>query len=288
MADPHAVEELKRQLRREVSLFCGRPAGCREPVRATLDELSKARWRGVLFGGALRSLLWSRRKRNRLGQPRDIDIVVSDVEINSLKDHFRQFPFRETRFGGLHFKRAAWEFDIWPLHRTWMFSWDARLSPTFDVLPQTTVFNLEAVAVELWPLPGQPRALFSGDDQFFHGILDEVLELNRPENPFPQLTVIRALLLASRIEYGLGPRLCEYIAKHGPEISGGELRELQMKHYGRTVAPEQLLRRWIERVDQAVNHGTPERLILPLGHQIPLFDFDDLTGDLRLLHGEPV
>src|SRR5436309_4806313 len=134
MADLRAVEELKRLLRREVSQFCGRPAASREPVRSILDELSQAHWQGVLFGGTLRSLLWSRRKRNRLGQPRDIDIVVGGVEISSLKDRFNRFPFRETRFGGLHFKRASWEFDIWPLHRTWMFARDTQLSPSFEAL----------------------------------------------------------------------------------------------------------------------------------------------------------
>ena len=42
--------------------------------------------------------------------------------------------------------------------------------------------------MEIWPYEGRQRALFSGNDQFFEGILSKTIELNRADNPFPQLS----------------------------------------------------------------------------------------------------
>src|SRR4051812_48642791 len=61
-------------------------------------------------------------------------------------------------------------------------------------LPETTFFNLEAIAVDVWPQIGKARSIYSGDDQFFEGIITRTLELNRPENPFPGLCIVRSLV----------------------------------------------------------------------------------------------
>ena len=75
----------------------------------------------------------------------------------------------------------------------------------FSALPSTTPFNLEAIAVDAWPYAARSREVFSGDDQFFEGVLSRTLELNRADNPFSALTVVRALVLAAELGFRIGP-----------------------------------------------------------------------------------
>jgi hypothetical protein len=117
-----------------------------------------------------------------------------------------------------------------------MLQHDTSLHPGFESLPYTTFFNLEAVAIEVWPRQrGTARRIFSGDDQFFRGILNRELELNRPENPFPSLCVVRSLIMGIRLGYCFGPKLTEYLREHGQRLTAGELEQVQLKHYGTLV-----------------------------------------------------
>ena len=140
---------------------------------------------------------------------------------------------RRTRFGGLQLRRGDWRFDVWPVGETWAFRGDLSGKPAdFAALPSTTPFNLEAIAVEAWPSDGGPRAIFSGNDQFFEGILTRTIELNRGDNPFPELTVVRALVLASELRFKIGPLLASYIGEIGPSMSEEVVEQIQVSHYG--------------------------------------------------------
>ncbi len=75
-----------------------------------------------------------------MGRPRDIDIVVSGANIDNLRDTFRPFIMRETRFGGLQLARQNWQFDLWPLEKTWAFTQDHCNDQDFEALPFTTFF----------------------------------------------------------------------------------------------------------------------------------------------------
>ena len=227
------VSELKRKLLEEVRTFFRRNGSVwKEPILDVLQDLRQSNVQAVLFGGTLRSLLVSRIFEAKPGRPRDIDVVVSGVPLSRLEEQFSDILTRRTRFGGLHLKRGTWQFDIWPVNETWAFRQNYSGPANFEQLPLTTTFNLEAVAVEAWSTDGRPRALFSGNDQFFDGILSRTVELNRADNPFPELTVVRALVLASELRFKIGPRLAGYIANVGSSLSEEYLERVQASHYG--------------------------------------------------------
>ncbi len=145
---------LKKRLLAEVARFCQDDGRLwKKPIVRTLRELRDTATQAVFFGGTLRSLLVSRVYRLRPGRPRDVDIVVAGATIERLRERFEEIVSRETRFGGLQLRRRDWQFDIWPLDRTWAFVRDAAPA-VFSALPSTTFFNLEAIAVEIWARPG--------------------------------------------------------------------------------------------------------------------------------------
>ena len=228
------VADLKSKLLEEVRfLFRRNGAAWKEPILDVLHDLRQSNIQAVLFGGTLRSLLASRIFQGKPGRPRDIDVVVSGAPLSRLEEQFADILARRTRFGGLQLKRGAWRFDLWPVADTWAFKHDHRGGDVgFSELPSTTTFNVEAIAVEVWTTGGRPRALFSGDDQFFKGILARTIELNRADGPFPELTVVRALILASELRFKLGPRLTRYIRNAASSISEGVVERVQGSHYG--------------------------------------------------------
>jgi hypothetical protein len=269
------ISQLKELLLQDVaSLYRRDDREWSKPIVETLHQLRETSVEAVLFGGTLRSLLLSRLQSGRFGRPRDIDIVVSGASVDQLRERFQQSFRRETRFGGIQLQRMSWQFDIWPLERTWAFQSEPKLSPLFATLPSTTFFNLEAVAIDAWASRGRKRVIYSGDDQFFHGLLDKVLEVNREENPFPTLCVVRALVFASSTGFAIGPRLAAYLAKHSA-VSDHELTEVQCKHYGQVRLSCEVMRRWL---DTAVSHievnpGAP--LSLPKLGQLTLWADDE-------------
>ena len=220
--------ELKKWLLEEVDNFCRRDnQGWKTPIIDTLDELHKPNLNAVFFGGTLRSLLIGRVVASNLRRPRDIDIVVSGVVLDNLREQFRETISRETRFGGLQLSRSKWQFDVWPLQNTWAFVHDSMADPSFTNLPYTTFLNLEAIAVEVWGQPGHQRKMFSGNDQFFDGIINRTVDINKEDNPFPQLCVVRSLILSSSLGFKISPKLAYYIDKHGHDISKNDIGHIK-------------------------------------------------------------
>lgn len=216
------------------------------PIAQALRDLRQCGGRAVFFGGAIRSLLISRLLYGRLGRPRDLDIVVDKISMGRLRERFFSDIVRENRFGGIHFRRAAWDFDIWPLKHTWAYLRDSVDIPTFEGLPGTTFFNLEAVAVEVWPEDGMSRSIFSGCDQFFEGVFSRTLEINREDNPFPALCIARALVMARGMDLSVGPRLLRYLSENIGSIPNDELCSVQVKHYGKVRVSPLLARQWVD------------------------------------------
>jgi len=261
-----AIEYLKKYILHDIGYLCRRVDRLWiAPIVRTLRDIQQTQNRAVFFGGTLRSLLISRVRHGRLGRPRDVDIVVDGVSVDTLRESLQDMISRETRFGGLKLRRMNWEFDVWPLHKTWAFVKDGCSAPAFEALPFTTFFNLEAIAVDVWAAPGSTRRIYSGDDQFFDGIISQTIDLNREENPFPALCVVRALIMASALDFSIGPRLARYLATHGPEIANVELEGVQHKHYGRLRHDARTMRTWIEEVQRCIdrNDGEPVRLRVP-------------------------
>jgi len=133
-----------------------------------LTKLRKAQWQAVFFGGTLRSLLLGRNFFPVAGKTRDIDIVVKGTGIEELRNQYLAYLYRETRFGGLKLQRSEWQFDLWPLDKTWALKHEGSVTADFDVLPSTTTFNLEAIGSRGMATTGKPRVVFSGANQFFY------------------------------------------------------------------------------------------------------------------------
>lgn len=233
MAARMTVPELKKLLRAEVcGLFRQDDRLWKRPIVEMLRELRESGLQAVVFGGTLRSLLYSRLYECRPGRPRDVDLVVRGASLRDVEKRFGEYLARRTRYGGLCLKREGWQFDVWPVGDTWAFRHENYRNAGFAELPFTTPFNLEAIAVEAWPCVGRPRQVFSGDDQFFEGILSMVVELNCTDNPYPALTVVRGLVLATDLGYHVGPRLADYIVTYGSSMTESQFDEQQLGHYG--------------------------------------------------------
>ena len=256
------VPDLKRRLLREVgSLFHRNGSVWKEPILDVVQDLRQSKVPAVLFGGTLRSLLVSRIFHGTPGRPRDIDIVVSGATLSQLEERFGHILERRTRFGGLRLQHRAWQFDVWPVGETWAFKHDHGAAPAdFAALPTTTTFNLEAVAVEAWPYEGRRRALFSGNDQFFEGILGKTIELNREDNPFPELTVVRGVILASELRFKIGPRLAGYIGEVGASMNEDVVERIQASHYGHARMNSRTLQGFIATIVRLTRDGQSGQL----------------------------
>jgi len=256
------ISGLKRTLLEEVrGLFRSNGSAWKEPILEVLEDLRRSNVQAVLFGGTLRSLLVSRIFQGKFGRPRDVDIVVSGAPLSTLERKFSDIIARRTRFGGLQLKRGRWHFDVWPVGETWAFQQNRGIAATFSELPSTTTFNLEAIAVEAWSKDRRPRAVFSGNDQFFEGILTRTLELNRADNPFPELTVVRAVTLAAELRFRIGPVLSSYVARFGLSLGEKDFDRIQASHYGYPRMNGRTLKQFVELI--ASRSSQPTSIALP-------------------------
>jgi hypothetical protein len=279
------ISQLKAMLLKDVAYLCRRDDLLwTEPIVRTLREIREAGVQAVLFGGTLRSLLLSRLRHQRLGRPRDLDIVVAGSSLDELRERFRASITRETRFGGLVLERMNWHFDVWPLQRTWAFLQDDTQLPRFSALPFTTFFNLEAIAVDVWTSPGRPRAIYSGDDQFFKGIILRTLEINHEDNPFPALCIVRSLIMAWSTGFSMGPRLARYLMLHGPTISDVELEDTQRRHYGQIRCDVNTMRRWLDHLAERHTRNSQSTVVLPIPYQRRLWPEEEDGGSRLNLH----
>lgn len=279
------ILRLKQALLRDVAALIQRQdIQWRHAISAVVRELRSASVPTVIFGGTLRSLLLSRlRSRPSFGRPRDLDFVVADVSLDNLRSRLQKHLVRQTRFGGLKLLRDSWQFDVWPVHQTWAIREDESLEPRFDSLPRTTFFNLEAIAVEAWAAPGKVRVMYSGDDQFFHGVIERTIEINREENPFPALCVVRSLVLASQTQFAVGPRLAEYLSIQRKSLSDADLVDAQQRHYGYQRLEKREMRAWLDRVAEDHERSPESRIVLPMARQLNLWEDDAESSDDMLV-----
>lgn len=277
MAKCQQIELLKKLLRDEVALFCRHDdVNWKRSISETIDEIRERTWGAVFFGGTLRSLLLSRLNNNSPGRPRDIDIVIDGASPEELRGSFEPFISRQTRFGGLQLKRINWQFDVWPLSETFALKERGIEFPDFEDLPTTTFFNIEAVAIEIWPRRGHARRIFSTDDQFFHGIINRTIEINREVNPFPELCVVRALVMAANLQWKVGCRLLSYLAKHGSRMSPSDFEAIQKTHYGKVQWSGSLFTEAMKEVHSAMQHKVAEAVELSLPGQLTFWPEEDV------------
>jgi hypothetical protein len=255
---------LRSQLRR----FLQETAPWKLPLQEFVKMFGLSGWQSVVFGGVLRDLvLYGPAKR-----PRDVDIVV-DCFPDDLATWLSEFPFQRTRFGGFRIQHRKWSFDIWSLKDTWAFK-HGHMAATFENLPKTTFFNIEAIAAQLNSPPRRKRRLYSFG--FTKAISSRILDINFEPNPFPQLCIIRGLLTAARHRLLVSPRLAEYMTQNADRTEIAEIVRVQFKHYGVVRLRSQDIVTWLDHIEcrLSLDPGAPIRLPGTASEQLSLPTFD--------------
>lgn len=188
--------------------FLGSRSRERRLLAQALASISSTGWPCVIVGGLPRSLAIPGSKLS----PRDVDVVVGGVSTEDLRGAFGEMVTRDTKFGGLVLNVHGWRLDIWALEETWGFRTGIVPAPSFENLPLTTFLNIDAIAMELNPRPGRPRRIF--ECGFFDAILNRVVEVNLEDNPHPVSCVRRALSIASRLGFAIGPRMVHFVHQY--------------------------------------------------------------------------
>lgn len=235
-------------------------------LRTVLRDLRHKHAKLYLFGGLLRDLTSGR-------APRDIDLVTNEDSLEHLNPFVQEWGSRYNKFGGLNFRRAGWDFDLWPVEQTWAFRSPAEESgldnTSFASLPSTTFLNVEAVVVELWPEMDTRRVYENG---FFDAFRNRIVEINYEPNPSPAHCVVRSLLVAQRLDFQLGPRLIRYINDHVDTISPRQYEMLQSSHYGRLVLTSGYFDRAIKLIREYCRRNLDRPLAIPAGRQLYMFE----------------
>lgn len=252
-------------LRQRVGQFLDRRTRWKRPLIGFLDSIRRHTDDIVLFGGLLRDLMWPQ----YFQQPRDVDLVVLGLTVHDLETICADFIERKTRFGGLRLDVKGWSIDIWPLQDTWGIQ-KQNLPFNFRNLPKSTFLNIEAIATSLWPKQGGGREVF--ESGFFDALHSRTLELNYRDNPFPELCVVRALIIAAKLDFHLSKDLVQYIVSKGNALSSAEFQEIQIGHYGRLLCKPMELSNWISCLEFDLSQQKRKfRLPVPRERQLNLW-----------------
>ena len=249
--------------------------GYPRPHWEVLREITKRfrlhKWRSFIVGGLIRDLVMSR----GLQVPRDIDIVVCDIDIEELAHEFRDFTFvRRTRFGGLTFKHLDVLIDIWPLEKTYIPGSKSR--PEIQDLPKYAFLDVEAIVLELYPTLGTERRVI--EMGFTSAVITKTVEINYEPNPFPEISVIKAFRAALRLNLALGPLLVWYIQRK--QWSTTQLMTAQRSHYGHALLNNSEINRLLTTVSKWRPELGPMQLSSdpPDAERIPSVDSHGLQG----------
>ena len=264
----------ERAVRDRAARFLTSRVRTRRPLVEALTAIVERTAEAYLFGGLIRDLVIT----TGIVKPRDVDVVFSGADVDELISAIEGSVIRRTRFGGVSVNVCGWRLDLWPLEETWAFR--SRLVPTisFGTLPCTTFLNIEAVTLQIKSSPGCPRSIF--ECGFFDAVRSRTLELNLEENPFPALAVARALVLASRMRYALGPRLVRYIAEYATTVSIEDVLRAQIQHYGFVRRDRSDLERWLVAIRRHYETAAATAFELPVSNSVQLTLWDTQNWDL--------
>jgi hypothetical protein len=191
--------------------------------------------------------------------PRDIDIVVLNASLQELAKCFWDMLFRRTRFGGLHLVKNLTDigevhFDIWPLSETWALKHFC-MPLDMKTFVLTPFLNLDAIAIELYPKFGHQRIVIQNG--FYDGFTDKLIDINFPPNPFPDVCVVRALIMAVRLRFALSLRLASFILSRADETGSfaEHLVKAQVSHYGHVRCPADELNSWLVSIEKQLSEG---------------------------------
>ena len=160
--------------------------------------------RYCVFGGWLRDTIASR-SRGTIA-PRDLDLVAADIEPESL---IAALPadIQPTIFGGVQSSAGPVQFDIWPLHETFLIR-ALSLPVSFECLLETADFDINA-GLYFPAQAEQPSVIIDA------GMLDAIrrrrLAFNSHHLPFPTLQCARLLAYRAKLDLDLDPAVRSFM-----------------------------------------------------------------------------
>lgn len=229
------IQALKRDLRSRLGRFVA--ADCKRSfphVYSVLEDIRNNGYPAFLCGGAVRSFLLSNH-----GVPRDLDIILGYVSREQLEASFTSHISHKTGLGGLRLQVKDWSIDMWPIQETWAFREGKVAGRGFSDYPKTVFLNIDAIAIQLFSRRRQKRTIYSKG--FFEAIAERTIELNFEENPAPAQGIAKALRIAEKFRFVIGPRLARYMLSYTNQMAIEELAAVYRRRYvGVNVTPEKL------------------------------------------------
>jgi hypothetical protein len=230
------------------------------------------KWQALVFGGLLRDLMVF----GLHAIPRDVDLVIQRGQPKDIESEFLDYITRRTRFGGYVLGFKGWRVDIWPLWETWAIRQGLVGEPSPTALTQSTFLNVEAVALTLDPQGNDGRIVY--DSGFFEGVQEKLLDINLEPNPYPELSIVRSLMTASKLDFALSPRLVEFIDHQSGSIDMKRLLAEQVSHYGAILRDHKYLSDCLAAIRDHMSLGNATPLRLPSRSEIQL----DLLGSANM------
>jgi hypothetical protein len=169
-------------------------------LQSLIQVLAARRLRFCVFGGWLRDHVSYARALPLVAPPRDIDLVVSGIDVRGLLEILPR-DVKSTIFGGVQSGFGPDAFDIWPLHETFLIKY-LDLRPTFESLLQTTDFNINAAI--FFPAEGN-NPPFVLDRGMFKALTTRTLSFNCACLPFPIMQCARLAAYAGKLSLNLSP-----------------------------------------------------------------------------------
>lgn len=219
------IQKMKRDLRARLGRFVATDSKRHYPhLYSVLEDIRKNNYQAFLCGGAVRDMLLC---NNSI--PRDLDIILGYVSREQLETLFPDHIKGETSLGGLKLQVKDWSIDMWPIQDTWAFKEGKVTGKGFSDYPKITFLNIDAIAIQLFSKRRQKREIYSKG--FFEAIAQRTIELNFEENPAPAECIVRALRIANKFKFVIGPRLARYMISYTNQMEIEELAEIFQRRY---------------------------------------------------------
>ncbi|MFC1604847.1 hypothetical protein ACFL5F_07450 [Planctomycetota bacterium] len=219
------IQKLKQDLRARLGRFVATDSKRHYPhLYRVLEDIRNNDYPAFLCGGAVRNFLLC---NNSI--PRDLDIILGYVSREQLETLFPDHIKGETSLGGLKLQVKDWSIDMWLIQDTWAFKNGKVTGKGFSDYPKITFLNIDAIAIQLFSKRRQKREIYS--QGFFEAIAERTIELNFEENPAPAECIVRALRIANKFKFVIGPRLAGYMISHTNQMEIEELAEIYQRRY---------------------------------------------------------
>ncbi len=112
--------------------------------------------------------------------------------------------------------------------------------------------NIDSIAISIGPGEGYLAVFEHG---FFDALSRENIEINQTSNPYPVLSAVRGLILASSLNFVVGPKLAAFVYDLATNVTVEEFVAAQVGHYGHVKSRREQLARWILDVRTQLEAG---------------------------------